>query len=169
MHLSLGFVAASAFAVFVRGGSVHQPEGMICVIRASTWIIKVSRCSHESFLVRAHTPQRPPNWRFDGRGFTQISLPNNRSALVHISSAYDHAEAHPLILDFHGAGVGAAYQTLLDNVLNDTLRINRRDIVTMYGQGTTGTDGEVVWQGAPYSSGANDVSIMLFVYRMKNC
>jgi polyhydroxybutyrate depolymerase len=78
--------------------------------------------------------------------------------VVHISSAYDHAKSHPLILDFHGAGVGAEYQTLVDNVMNDTLRLDGRDIITVYGQGTPGLDDFVVWQGAPYSSGANDVS-----------
>jgi hypothetical protein len=107
--------------------------------------------------IRTVRASQPPTWRFETRGFTNITLPNDRWALVHISSAYDHTKSHPLILDFHGAGVDASFETLIDNVFNDSLRIAGSDIVTVYGQGTLGSNG-LAWQGAPYSTGADDVS-----------
>jgi poly(3-hydroxybutyrate) depolymerase len=97
-------------------------------------------------------------WTFDGTGHYNLTLPNNRWALVHTHPSFDNSKAHPLVLAFHGAGANAQNMEAISNLSNDSLRINAQDIVVVYGQGTEGTNDGDDWQGAPYWTGADDVS-----------
>jgi poly(3-hydroxybutyrate) depolymerase len=96
-------------------------------------------------------------WTFDGTGHFNLTLPNKRWALVHVPANFDKTQAHPLVLAFHGAVANAQTMEAISNLSNDSLTINGMGIVVVYGEGTTGTNGGNDWQGAPYSSGANDV------------
>ncbi len=73
-----------------------------------------------------------------------------RTYLVHVPAGYEDASPTPLILAFHGAGGTSAQIELFSNL--DTL-----NAIVLYPQGTTGTNGKASWEGAPYSSGVNDV------------
>jgi poly(3-hydroxybutyrate) depolymerase len=108
-------------------------------------------------LLSVTTRATSPAWTFDSTGHFNLTLPNKRWALVHTPPNFDKTQAHPLVLAFHGAVANAQTMEAISNLSNDSLTINGMGIVVVYGEGTTGTNGGNDWQGAPYSSGANDV------------
>ncbi|MET8957040.1 alpha/beta hydrolase family esterase [Streptomyces sp. NPDC004393] len=81
---------------------------------------------------------------------TLTSGGQQRSYLVHVPADYQDAEHTPLILAFHGAGESDAQIESYSN-------LSTLDAIVLYPEGTTGTNGDASWEGAPYSSGADDV------------
>ncbi|GIE81705.1 hydrolase [Actinoplanes philippinensis] len=73
-----------------------------------------------------------------------------RTYLLHVPPGYRRWTATPVVLSFHGRTRTSEYQ-------QELTRMNELDAIVAYPQGTIGTDGEPSFQGAPYSSGADDV------------
>jgi poly(3-hydroxybutyrate) depolymerase len=108
-------------------------------------------------LVQARAVGDP--WVFDGTGHYNLTLPNDRWALVHRKPyTFDNTKAHPLIIAFHGGGADAGNQEAISNLSNNSLTINGQDLVVIYPQGTVGATGTRSFNGAPYSAtGIDDV------------
>jgi poly(3-hydroxybutyrate) depolymerase len=99
----------------------------------------------------------PRNWTFDGTNHYNVVLSGGRSARLHITRTYDDSVPHPVIFAFHGANADAGNMEAISGLSSDTLKVAGVDPILVYGQGTVGTNGKS-WQGAPYSSSADDVS-----------
>jgi hypothetical protein len=165
------FFSLASCILFKQAAGLTIPDARKCFI---FYVVHVQiNCSH------ADEPSQPfkvesraiisPTWKFDGTGHYNLTLPNNRWALVHVNPNYDNSRSHPLVLSFHGAGANAQNQEAISNFSNNSLTINGMDFVMVYGQGTTGPRGDVVWQGAPYSSTANDVRPLLLTSIPHQC
>lgn len=96
------------------------------------------------------TPPTPP-----GTSTTQTLTSGslNRTYILHVPVGYQPTDATPLILAFHGSGES-------DAQIEGYSGLSSLDAVIAYPEGTTGTDGKASWQGAPYSSGADDVQFV---------
>ncbi|GAA2569756.1 hypothetical protein GCM10010435_49820 [Winogradskya consettensis] len=81
---------------------------------------------------------------------TLTSAGLTRSYNLHVPAGYRGDTPTPLVFAFHGRTRTAEYQEQLTGM-------SALPAIVAYPQGTTGTDGEPSWQGAPYSSGADDV------------
>ncbi|GAA4609548.1 carboxylesterase type B/predicted esterase [Actinoplanes octamycinicus] len=73
-----------------------------------------------------------------------------RSYRLHLPDGYRQDRPTALILSFHGRTRTAEYQEQLTGM-------SGLPAILVYPQGTVGNDGQPSWQGAPYSSGADDV------------
>lgn len=73
-----------------------------------------------------------------------------RSYNLHLPDGYRRHTRYPLVLAFHGRTRTAEYQEQLTGM-------SALPAIVVYPQGTIGTDGQPSWQGAPYSSGVDDV------------
>ncbi|MFF2148705.1 alpha/beta hydrolase family esterase [Kitasatospora sp. NPDC058190] len=73
-----------------------------------------------------------------------------RSYLVHVPAGYRSADRTPLVLAFHGSGES-------DTQIESYSGLSALDAIVLYPEGTIGTNGETSWEGAPYSSGVDDV------------
>lgn len=85
--------------------------------------------------------------------FTIESGGVNRSFLVHLPDSFNPVQYYPALLFFPGKGTSA-----LSGQQNANL--NSLPAVTIYPEPTVGRDLMYSWQGAPYSSGANDVEFV---------
>ncbi|BCJ48453.1 hypothetical protein GCM10010168_76210 [Actinoplanes ianthinogenes] len=74
----------------------------------------------------------------------------SRTYLLHLPDGYRAGRPTPVVLSFHGRTRTSAYQ-------EELTQMDRLDAIVAYPQGTIGSDGEPSFQGAPYSSGADDV------------
>lgn len=74
----------------------------------------------------------------------------SRTYLLHLPADYRPGRPLPVVLSFHGRTRTSEYQEELTGT--DAL-----DAIVAYPQGTIGTDGQPSFQGAPYSSGVDDV------------
>ncbi|WP_436535538.1 alpha/beta hydrolase family esterase [Actinoplanes sp. HUAS TT8] len=81
---------------------------------------------------------------------TVVSGGLTRTYLLHLPSGYRPGRAMPVVLSFHGRTRTSEYQQELTGM-------DRLDAIVAYPQGTIGTDGQPSFQGAPYSSGVDDV------------
>lgn len=84
--------------------------------------------------------------------FRTVRVDNrNRTFRVHFPSGYSGRARTPLILAFHGhAERSAAFERYSG--------LSRLPAIVVYPDGSRGTDGGSAWQGAPYSSKADDVA-----------
>ena len=85
------------------------------------------------------------------KSFTTLTENGSRGYSVHLPENFDKTAYYPLIVHFPGKGAsvsGGAQQAGLDVL----------PAIIAYPHPTVGTDGYNAWQGAPYSSGANDVA-----------
>ncbi|BCY09552.1 PHB depolymerase family esterase [Actinoplanes sp. L3-i22] len=74
----------------------------------------------------------------------------DRTYLLHLPAGYRPGRATPVVLSFHGRTRTSEYQ-------EELTRMDDLDAIVAYPQGTIGTDGQPSFQGAPYSSGVDDV------------
>ncbi|KAA9166138.1 ferulic acid esterase [Amycolatopsis acidicola] len=74
----------------------------------------------------------------------------DREYRLHVPAGYRAAREYPLVLSYHGHGRTALYQEQLSG-------FSDADVISVYPQGVTGTDGESAWTGAPYSAPVDDV------------
>ncbi|GAA2716327.1 alpha/beta hydrolase family esterase [Actinoplanes palleronii] len=81
---------------------------------------------------------------------TVVSGGISRTYLLHLPAGYRPGRATPVVLSFHGRTRTSEYQRELTGM--DGL-----NAIVAYPQGTIGTDGAPSFQGAPYSSGVDDV------------
>ncbi|BEL12807.1 PHB depolymerase family esterase [Actinoplanes sichuanensis] len=81
---------------------------------------------------------------------TVVSGGITRTYLLHLPSGYHRWTPTPVVLAFHGRTRTSEYQ-------RELTRMDRLDAIVAYPQGTIGNDGEPSFQGAPYSSGVDDV------------
>ncbi|KAL1660169.1 Alpha/Beta hydrolase protein [Schizophyllum commune] len=75
-----------------------------------------------------------------------------RAYLVHIPDDYDHSQAHPLVLSFHGAAADMHAQEKASQISDKRQRLNNMGLIAVYPQGLEGDDGRTAWRGAPYAS-----------------
>lgn len=87
------------------------------------------------------------------RVFTITSSGWERSYRIHLPSEFVSDKKYPVLLAFAGKGEKAKEFQLTRGL--DTL-----PVITIYPQATIGTDGTTAWEGAPYSSGADDVAFV---------
>lgn len=91
-------------------------------------------------------------WQPDSvKNFQALTPDGARSYSVYLPKDFDANTFYPLIVHFPGKGataIGGANQAKLDSL----------PAIIAYPHPTTGTDGYTAWQGAPYSSGADDIS-----------
>lgn len=76
-----------------------------------------------------------------------------RTYLVHTPSYGDFTEPQPVIFAFGGKGMG-------QHKFEHITQLNRLPALIVYPQPMLGRDNQRAWQGAPYSSKANDVSFI---------
>ncbi|MBM2623607.1 ferulic acid esterase [Actinoplanes sp. LDG1-06] len=81
---------------------------------------------------------------------TVVSGGISRTYLLHVPDTYRARQATPVVLSFHGRTRTSEYQ-------QELTQMDRLNALVAYPQGTIGTDGEPSFQGAPYSSGVDDV------------
>lgn len=81
---------------------------------------------------------------------TVVSGGITRTYLLHIPSGYHRWKPTPVVLAFHGRTRTSEYQ-------QELTQMDQLDAIVAYPQGTIGNDGEPSFQGAPYSSGVDDV------------
>ncbi|MFF0220051.1 alpha/beta hydrolase family esterase [Streptomyces vinaceus] len=81
---------------------------------------------------------------------TLTSGGRRREYLLHVPAGYRPDRPSPVVLAFHGAGQSA-------ELMESYSALSTLDALVLYPQGTTGTNGSASWEGAPYSSGADDV------------
>ncbi|GAA0603459.1 PHB depolymerase family esterase [Kutzneria viridogrisea] len=74
----------------------------------------------------------------------------HRDYLVHVPANYEQGKAVPMVLAFHGRGQS-------DQLIETYSGLDALPAITVYPQGTATSNGQAGWQGAPYSSGADDV------------
>jgi polyhydroxybutyrate depolymerase len=74
-----------------------------------------------------------------------------RNYLVHMPDGFVHNQYYPLVMFYPGKGGGAQGSGI-------TYGIYSLPAITVFPFPTTGTDGYTAWEGAPYSSGADDVA-----------
>lgn len=79
-----------------------------------------------------------------------------REYLVHLPQDFKTNKEYPAIIYFSGKGKGAADSDFYSGY-------SQLPVVTIYPEPTIGIDGALSWQGAPYSSGVDDIK---FVSRM---
>jgi polyhydroxybutyrate depolymerase len=73
-----------------------------------------------------------------------------RTYLIHLPTGFQPDRPTPLVLAFHGRkGTG--------NDIEAFSGIDALDAIAVYPRGLAGPDGETAWQGAPETSGADDV------------
>ncbi|WP_425386974.1 alpha/beta hydrolase family esterase [Amycolatopsis benzoatilytica] len=73
-----------------------------------------------------------------------------REYRIYVPAGYNPHRQYPLVLSFHGHGRTAQYQEQLSE-------FSGSDVIAVYPQGVTGTDGKSAWTGAPYSAPVDDV------------
>jgi polyhydroxybutyrate depolymerase len=74
----------------------------------------------------------------------------DREYRIHLPARYQPNRPYPLVLSYHGHGRTAEYQEELSE-------FSAADVIAVYPQGVTGTDGKSAWTGAPYSAPVDDV------------
>ncbi|RZS32502.1 polyhydroxybutyrate depolymerase [Herbihabitans rhizosphaerae] len=89
----------------------------------------------------------PPGQSYTG---TVTSGGVERTFLVRLPENHRPTRPHAVVLAFHGHGRTSEYQRELSD-------FSRPDVIAVYPQGLTGTDGKSAWQGAPYSAAVDDV------------
>ena len=77
----------------------------------------------------------------------------NRSYRVHLPNGFSTTKYYPVVMYFTGKGTGSVDGERLAN-------LNTLPAITIYPQATMGKDGYFAWQGAPYSSGVDDVAFV---------
>ncbi|RJQ85095.1 alpha/beta hydrolase family esterase [Amycolatopsis panacis] len=73
-----------------------------------------------------------------------------REYRIYVPARYNPHRSYPLVLSFHGHKRTAEWQEKLSG-------FSGGDMIAVYPQGLTGTDGEAAWTGAPYSATVDDV------------
>ena len=101
--------------------------------------VRTTGCGH-----RPPAPTGTPTTR------TIVSGGISRTYLLHLPDGYRANRSTPVVLSFHGRTRTSEYQ-------EELTRMDELDAIVAYPQGTIGTDGEPSFQGAPYSSGVDDV------------
>nr|AIA16824.1 Alpha/beta hydrolase family [uncultured bacterium] len=76
-----------------------------------------------------------------------------RSFYVHLPANFDTSQYYPIVVFFPGKGASAGTGQAMSGL--DSL-----PAITIYPEPTVGKDGALAWQGAPYSSGADDVQFV---------
>lgn len=94
--------------------------------------------------------RRPPAPAGTSVTRTVVSGGLERTYLLHLPAGYRPGRLTPLILSFHGRTRTSEYQ-------EELTQMDALDAIIAYPQGTIGTDGQPSFQGAPYSSGVDDV------------
>ncbi|KAH6657399.1 ferulic acid esterase [Truncatella angustata] len=87
-------------------------------------------------------------------GNVKYALPTERTFLLNVPPTYDHADSHPLVLSFHGAGGFSEKQQRITELSDPALRIAGKPFLTAYAQGVNNTDWDMkhIWKGAPYEN-----------------
>jgi polyhydroxybutyrate depolymerase len=73
-----------------------------------------------------------------------------RSYLVHLPADFNPSQYYPALLFFPGKGASASNG-------EQSGKLDQLPAITIYPEPTIGNDGYLSWQGAPYSSGSDDV------------
>lgn len=109
--------------------------------------------SLESNLAIASRPAAPTcETRGSWKPNTTTALAvNNREVLIHTPTGFRSDRYLPVVVVFPGKG-GVARQA------QTAYKLDSLPAIMVYPQATAGTDGFYAWQGAPYSSGADDVA-----------
>jgi poly(3-hydroxybutyrate) depolymerase len=81
-----------------------------------------------------------------------------RSFRLHLPSGYNEQSEFPTVLSFHGKGDSDVWQEHITQLSESDLRIDGKEIIAVYPQGSKSSDGsgELSWAGAPYSSTTSD-------------
>lgn len=87
------------------------------------------------------------------KNFTLKVGDKDRSYRVHLPERFSATEYYPVVLYFTGKGTGSVDGERLAN-------LNKLPAIAIYPQASTGKDGYFAWQGAPYSSGDDDVAFV---------
>ncbi|WP_116202129.1 alpha/beta hydrolase family esterase [Amycolatopsis circi] len=74
----------------------------------------------------------------------------DREYRIYVPARYNPHRQYPVVLSYHGHGRTAEYQEELSG-------FSGSDVIAVYPQGVTGTDGKSAWTGAPYSAPVDDV------------
>lgn len=98
--------------------------------------------------VRPSTCLVTDNWKADE---TRVLSVMGRDLLVHVPADFTSLKYYPLLLFYPGKGATA-------NGAQQTYSLDKLPAITVYPYPTIGKDGYTAWQGAPYSSGADDVA-----------
>ncbi len=88
--------------------------------------------------------------------FSTLTSDGMREYSVYLPKNFDSSQYYPLIINYPGKGAsarGGIQQSRLDTL----------PVISAYPSPTLGTDGHTAWQGAPYSSDANDVEFTIEV------
>lgn len=129
------------------------------VVSFSTKTVTGSNCSNSN-----------SSWQFDSTShYTHTS--GNRTYLMHAPSDAQSNSTHGLILSFHGAGGDSAGQESESGLSKQGLLIDNKGVFAVYpqgllGPGKPGQDPQTAWQGAPYASSADDVSLHSSVFEI---
>ncbi len=146
---------------FRRANKHHAAWGVVCLVLLGSifgaWGSNQALRSEVATLQQQlETAKRPTKSTCEVRGdwqpnSTTTLTVDNRSLLVHTPHDFAPDQYLPLVMVYPGKG-GAAHVAQVDYGL-DTL-----PAIVVYPQATVGTDGYLSWQGAPYSSSADDIT-----------
>ena len=87
------------------------------------------------------------------RKFSLTSQDMERSYLVHLPTDFNPAQYYPAVVFFPGKGASAL-------IGQASSQLDKLPAIVIYPEPTHGKDGALSWQGAPYSSGVNDVQFV---------
>ncbi len=88
--------------------------------------------------------------------FQTLTTDGLRSYLVHLPAHFQTTAFYPLVIHFPGKGASAALGA-------QQAKLDMLPAIVAYPSPTIGKDGYTAWQGAPYSSGADDVGFTVAV------
>ena len=140
----------------------HVAWGIVCVILIACvggmWAYAQSLTtkaeSLEQQLLAAQQQPTTSTCRVNGEWLantTKVQNIDGRQYRVHLPASYVANDYAPLVIFYPGKGASAEAAQAAYNL--DTL-----PAIVVYPHPTVGTDGYNAWQGAPYSSGSDDVS-----------
>jgi polyhydroxybutyrate depolymerase len=142
----------------------HIFWGLICValvvIASGLWATNVKISQENDKLEKQLTALQKPEcvardtWQpGTTKSFTVESDNLDREYLVHLPKDFKADKTYPAVIYFSGKGKGAVDSDSYSGY-------SQLPAITIYPEPTIGKDGAQSWQGAPYSSGINDVKFV---------
>lgn len=142
-HIAWGIICLAMLGMLVTIWSSNQEANR----KAASLEQRLSRMSEPACNAR-------DTWGAGStKNFTLKVNDQDRSYRVHLPDGFSSSEYYPVIVYFTGKGTNSFNGEKYSN-------LNKLPAIAVYPQATEGKDGYFAWQGAPYSSGADDVAFV---------
>ncbi len=129
---------ATAMALWIQAQSLASQNASLKKQLAATAVPRA-----EPVTCRAGAAWQP--------GATTVHSVAGRQYLVHTPADFDNEKYYPLLLFYPGKGA-------TPQMIQNAYGLDALPVIVAYPYPTTSTDGFPSWQGAPYSSGSDDVA-----------